>query len=558
MRDLMAVDVRTGQSRMLLEDARIGEIAFNPADRSLIGVRHAFGYAVLVRIPYPYTEWKALHVFPYGVVPYDLDISPDGKLLSASVAEVNGDQFLRVWPLAQVEAGDMTPLSGFRFGQSVPENFVFSRDGRYLYGSSYYTGVSNIFRYEVATGFVPAVIDPKPVEDASAIRFLGTAVTEKHPEVTKWQVDPPSAVDDEKLVLSRGSYAPTRHMALDNAFPVLQGYKDFVGAGYHFNFADPLGFAQVGVTAAITPYGNLPRDEWAHVMVKGRYLEWSGAVAWNRSDFYDLFGPTKRSLKGLAVTGGYEHYIIYDDPRSLIFVGSVGYYDKIDTLPGAQNVDTTFARLLDGQVGLNYRDVRRSLGAVDDEKGILWSTYTGFSYPSGNTSWNLLGTLDYGWDLPLPNSSIWLRTAAGYHSGDAALASANFYFGSFGNNYVDDGSIKRYREWSKMPGFGIDEISAQTFARSMLEWNITPYVFESVGTPAFHLTWLRPALFATALWGDPESRSKRKLYGSIGGQVDLRFSVLHWYDMTFSVGYAVGLREGRKAGNEVMVSLKIM
>ena len=34
---------------------------------------------------------------------------------------------------------------------------MFSRDGRYLYGSSYYTGVSNIFRYEVATGDVEAV-----------------------------------------------------------------------------------------------------------------------------------------------------------------------------------------------------------------------------------------------------------------------------------------------------------------------------------------------------------------------------------------------------------------
>ena len=33
----------------------------------------------------------------------------------------------------------------------------FPRDGRYLYGSSYYTGVSNIFRYEVATGAIEAV-----------------------------------------------------------------------------------------------------------------------------------------------------------------------------------------------------------------------------------------------------------------------------------------------------------------------------------------------------------------------------------------------------------------
>ena len=55
----------------------------NPVDRSLIGVRHANGLATLVRIPYPYNHWYEVYTFPYGVVPYDLDISPDGRLLSA-------------------------------------------------------------------------------------------------------------------------------------------------------------------------------------------------------------------------------------------------------------------------------------------------------------------------------------------------------------------------------------------------------------------------------------------------------------------------------------------
>src|SRR6185369_2861847 len=43
LRDLMAVDVKTGATRMLLEDARIGEIAFNPVDRSLVGIQHVNG-----------------------------------------------------------------------------------------------------------------------------------------------------------------------------------------------------------------------------------------------------------------------------------------------------------------------------------------------------------------------------------------------------------------------------------------------------------------------------------------------------------------------------------
>ena len=139
-----------------------------------------------------------------------------------------GNQYVRVWKLDRMLAGDTVPLSEFAFGQAVPESFVFSPDGRYLYGSSYYTGVSNIYRYEVATGkveavsnaetgffrplpladgrlvvleytgegFVPVIIDPKPIQDLSAITFLGAEVAEKYPEVKTWQVPGPGTVDD--------------------------------------------------------------------------------------------------------------------------------------------------------------------------------------------------------------------------------------------------------------------------------------------------------------------------------------------------------------------------
>ena len=56
LRDLVEVDVKTGDKRMLIKHARIGEIVFNPVDQSLIGVRHANGFATLVRIPRPTTR----------------------------------------------------------------------------------------------------------------------------------------------------------------------------------------------------------------------------------------------------------------------------------------------------------------------------------------------------------------------------------------------------------------------------------------------------------------------------------------------------------------------
>ena len=40
--------------------------------------------------PYPWTEWKRVRSWAYGDILYDLDLSPDGKLLSASVGEITG------------------------------------------------------------------------------------------------------------------------------------------------------------------------------------------------------------------------------------------------------------------------------------------------------------------------------------------------------------------------------------------------------------------------------------------------------------------------------------
>jgi hypothetical protein len=510
--------------------------------------------------------------------------------LSASVAEVNGDQFLRVWELQKILNGDLRPLSEFRFGQSVPESFVFSKDGRYLYGSSYYTGVSNIFRYEVATGaveavsnaevgffrpvpladgrlfvlnyaadgFAPAIIDPRPITDVSAITFLGTEIAEKYPVVKTWQVPPPSTVDDEKLVTPTGPYFPVKSIGFQNAFPVLQGYKNSAGIGYHFNFGDPLAFTNLGVTVAYTPSDSLPSNERAHVDVAGRYLAWNAALSYNRSDFYDLFGPVKRSRKGYAAKLGYDWNLIFDEPRSLDLYLNGAYYDQIDTLPGAQNVSTSFTRLVTGEAKLKYTDVKRSIGAVDDEKGLEWSlNYLG-SRVNGEITPQFWGTLDYGIALPFANTSVWLRTAGGAADGSHNTTVANFYFGSFLNNYVDDKSIKRYRQYDSLPGFGIDQVSALNFVRELVELDLPPYVFESAGTPSLYANWLRPSVFVAGLWTEPANSTLHKQYASIGAQVDMRISVLHSYDMTLSAGFAAGFQNSQKVGTEWMISLKIM
>ena len=76
---------------------------------------------------------------------------------------------------------------------------------------------------------------------------------------------------------------------------------------------------------------------------------------------------------------------------------------------------------------------------------------------------------NFGVPLPLPHSSLWSRTAAGIGNGSRNSTLANFYFGGFGNNYVDNGSVQRYREFCALPGFAIDEVSGLNFVRQMVE-----------------------------------------------------------------------------------------
>src|SRR5690606_30648337 len=71
-RNLRMVDVNTGEDRELIHEARLGDLAFNHADRSLWGIRHYLGISSLVRVPYPYDDWDLVYAYPYGSDLYDI------------------------------------------------------------------------------------------------------------------------------------------------------------------------------------------------------------------------------------------------------------------------------------------------------------------------------------------------------------------------------------------------------------------------------------------------------------------------------------------------------
>lgn len=589
-RDLRSLNPATHKSRTLLKDARIGDLAFNQVDGAIWGVRHFNGIATLVRVPPPYKSWNQIHSWDYGEVPYDVDVSPDGRLLSASVAEINGKHSLQIFRTEDLLAGKVEPIAHFDFGDSLPLDFVFSPDGKYVYGSSYYTGVSNIYRYEIETGklealsnsetgffrpipredgqlivfrytgegFVPATIEAKPTEDLGAITFLGAKIVEKYPELKKWNVGSPANVPLESMITNKGKYGLWGHIRLESAYPVLRGYKDSVAYGYRVNFSDPLTLNRINLTTSYSPDHSLPSDQRMHAQLEYRRYDWSATAAYNAADFYDLFGPTKTSRRGYVFGLGYDKLLLFDQPRKLTLSVDGKFYGNLDRLPDYQNVVATFDKLFTVRAKLRYSNLRSSLGYVDDEKGQAWQFVAQNNYVNGTAIPQIHTDYDWGFALPIRHSSVWLRSSAGMAFGNRLSPFANFFFGGFGNNWVDHGPEKRYREYYSFPGVELNEIGGKNYAKSVLEWNLPPIRFRRVGRPGFYLSWARPAVFTGGLITNMDDANVRKTVRNAGTQLDLRFSLLSRLDMTLSGGYAVAFGNNLSKHDEAMISLKIM
>jgi hypothetical protein len=599
-RDLRAIDVRTGDSRLLLKNCRIGDLTFCRADSSLWGVQHHDGVSRLVRIPPPYSRWQEVLPLNYGMDLYDLDIAPDGSSIAAGMMEVSGRQRLvRIWVDTLLSGGaDYEVLHDFE--HTAPLNFVWSPDGRYLFGSTYYTGVSNIVRYDTqrgamewitnterglfrpvplsadsliafeftTEGFIPVRCAIATTEDVSAVAFLGQEIAEKHPVVQSWILPPPSPslINVDSLIVATGEYEGLGALSMASLYPIIHGYKTSVGGGIRMDFFDPLLLHNLDLSLVYTPNPSFDLKEQFHAMLRYRYWQWDVSATYNVSDFYDLFGPSKSSRRGYQVSVGYSDVLINDRPANLDYTLRVSGYSDLEKLPAFQNVGTAVSELLTFVGRLKFTRLLRSLGAVDAEKGIQ-SSLVGYAYLSEKRFNPLLsGTFDLGIPALFRHSSLWLRTAAGYAVGSSSDPFANFFFGGFGNNWVDHGPERRYRDALRFPGAEIDEIPGKTFAKAVLEWDPPPLRFRRAGFPGVYCTWARLAFFGSGLSTNLHDDGLRTITVNAGVQLDLKLVLFSNLSSVLSVGYAVakgialenaGIPAKERTG-EFMASLKIL
>ena len=591
-RDLNAVDVDTGRVRKLIDHPRIGDLAFDRADRSLWGVRHHNGLSILVRIAPPYDSWGAISevmVLPYGRDLFDIDISPDGQYLTGSIIEVTGQQQLVRVKIADLLAGTSPFEVLHEFANNSPANFVHSEDGRFLYGTSYYTGVSNVFRYDfeskqmdaitndvngffrpvpvsadeliafhyTSKGFIPVLLANRTVEDVNPIRFLGQAIVEQHPVVKEWTLGSPAAVDLESLNPVSADYNPTREMEITSWYPVLESYRGTTALGARLNLMDPVGFSGLDLTVSGSLDGDLADSERLHVAARFRRPPWELIGYLNRADFYDFFGPTKNARKGYAVGVEYSGILDYEAPTKLDYALRAVRYGNLDTLPEYQNVPTDVPDYTAVSARLDYQRHRKTIGGQDPEKGLEWSLKASDRIVGSDHYPRAWGSVAFGIPLAWDHSSLWPQLAAGWADGEEDDPLANFFFGGFGNNWVDHGEVRRFRDDYGFPGVEIDELGGTDYGRAVLKWRLPPARFRRLGAPNLYCTWAGAVLFGGAMLTNLGSDTETTTV-NLGGQVDFKIVLFTNLSATFSLGYARAWGDGRSSSDEYMISLKIM
>jgi len=589
-RDLAVFNTKTGRRETLMKDIRVGDLSFNDKDSSLWGVRHYNGLSTLVRIPKPYDDWNSIFTFPYGRDLYDIDISKDGKYLVGSLSELTGKQYLVKFEIDKLLSGDSKYTKIFDFDPSIPGNFIFSEDGKSLFGHSYYSGVSNVWQYNfendkmnilsnddtgmfrpceigsdslivfkyTSDGFLPVVISKEKANKVNTINFLGQEVVDKYSFLKTWALKSPTRINIDSLTTYTGSYNGFSSIRVLSAYPIVEQYKAYTAAGYRFNFSDPVGFYNSDLTVSYTPSTTIPNDERFHSRFNFEYMQWKATIKYNYADFYDFFGPTKTSRKGYSLGIRYKDYLLYDAPRTVELTVSANYYGNLEKMPDYQNVNVAFDRFLTFGASLHYKYVTSSLGSADDEKGFEVKLSNSNNYVQTKFYPQFYTDIDYGFQLPLNHSSIWLRGQAGVGIGTRSDPFANFYFGGFGNNYIDYQSEKRFREFYSFPGVELNSIAGTTFGKGLIEWLLPPIRFKSVGNSSFYLTWLRPTLFASVLSSNFDDNNLRSNFYNAGGQFDFRFNVLSNLKLTLSAGFALSTQINANPTKEWMFSLKIM
>ena len=422
-------------------------------------------------------------------------------------------------------------------------------------------------------GLRPVTLARQVVNDANAVKLYGQLAYEQNKEALErvgLLKDPLPRTDFGDVYHNITTYNVFKEIQFAGAYPIIAGFTDTDAwnhvtpvLGYRFIANDPVGLSSMKLSLGLSPWSHNAWKNRFHADFEWRYYFWTLKGAWNHIDFYDLFGPLRRSRKGYMASLAYDYRNALVMPYERSWGFSVAAYGEMDALPLYQEVQVRDVKSM--QTASLYGRIaklRTSLGGVMREQGFDVSLQ-GYGYLAGGRFYpSIEASGDFGTLVPIDrNTSFWLRTAAGHNFGDEESVFGNTYFGGFRNNRVDNRSAFQYRSELAMPGADIDAIKAHSFAKATAELNLRPLRLNDFGALFCYPTWIQCSLFGTGLstWNPHASH---KMYYSTGVQLTTELVFMNYLKTTLSFGFAhLFAPEGFAGGrhdNEFMISLKLL
>jgi hypothetical protein len=589
-RGIKTVDLANGKEETLFDYARIIEMAFSEKEKAIYGIQVFDGRTAIVKLTGDFKNISTLYSIPFGKSIFDIDISPNGTLLSGSVADAAGKQKLMIFNIDSLNLGKIDSTTIYEFEDNSVSNFVFTEDGENLIGTSYYTGVSNVYKINIESksaelmtntdigffrpmeisvdsllifeyttnGLKPYKIKKEIITDASPIEYLGMRALKKNPELADFSPEPASTFNNDDLIVTEGNYIPLKEMSFENGYPIVEGFKDFVAYGVQLNISDDLMLSRAKLKISYSHNQLIPKKQRLHLDFRYNYWDWEFKTGLNKASFYDLFGPTKSSRTGYFLQLGYTQNLILEKPIESKIIINAAHFGDLEKLPQYQNIDAGFSQLSILSLNFYYSKFEKSIGAIEYESGYKISSDLESAYFSNTFTPKFSVQLEKAFLTPLRNSSFWFRTSAGRVFAEKQTSFSKNYFGGFGNNYIDRLEVHRYRDIESFAGREINEISGKDFVKIGLEWNLPPVMFREFGFLSAYVRFARLSFFESNLITDVTEKQIRRFHFNAGAQLDFELVFFSLLKSTLSFGYARAFEKYNLPGNEFMISLKLL
>ena len=581
---------------------RVSDIVYDNVNDCMYGIFVNAGNSYLIRYDSDLEKSDILYTFAYGESVFDIDVSHDGNWISATKSGANGEQTLIRFNAKRLENADFSFETLYSMEDGNLGQFRFTPGDSVMVGSSYYTGVSNIWQLNLKSkelqllsntlsglfspvlqndssiialeclrdGMRPVRMNREVIHDANAVEYFGQKAHDRNPEPldsmhTVW--NPKEEITFSSIYDSISVYKPLGRLCFTGAYPEVSGFRDTESwnevtpvLGYHLAFQDPLGIHSLDLSLGISPWSHNRAENQYHAEANWKYRTWRATASWNPTSFYDLFGPTQRSRKGWQATIGYDWSMTAIGPVSTSWGFELGAYGRMDALPLYQDVSAEISHFQTLSAYFSQSKKNASLGATMVESGWGYSL-SGYAYYAGKEfmpTLNLSG--EKGWLMPfLRNTCLWLREDVGQSFGSGLSVFGNTYFGGFGNNWVDYGRTNRYRDRTSMAGAEINALSAHSFSKTSAELSLQPIRFRNAGFLNLYPTYTQCHIFCSHLFSNPWGRGEKGNYTNLGIQLNTEVALFTYLKTTWSIGYA-HIWDNRTGSNRGawLLSLKLL